>query len=167
MKPRLGMPGMLYLDEKSQLVQRLEKHDTNRPQPFPYDTSDVTRDLATLSYIQNLDVNSYVSLVLCVQRIEQSETSNTQEPFLVVHGIDMEQVSVGPIRLWRWTEADADMQQYGVYIIRGLKVARKTVWSYETNAYVASDDGSQTVESSFRVAVENVSEVPSIAGYFS
>ena len=167
LKPRVGQLGVLYWDEKSRLVQRLEKHDMNCPQPFPYDTSDVTDDFATRHHIQNAELGSYVSLVLCAHRTEQSETSTTQEPFLIVHGIDMDGAMVGPIRLWRWTEADADMQSGGVYIIRGLKVVKQTVWSDVQWAYIPSDDGSQTVESSFRVAVENVSGVPDITSYFS
>ena len=98
--------------------------------------------------------------------IEQSETSATQEPFLVVHGIDMDGAMVGPIRLWRWMTGDAAFQTGDVYIIRGLKVVKQTVWSGEQWAYISSDDGNQTVESSSCVAVEDVSGVSAIMSYF-
>ena len=166
-KPRVGQPGVVYCDERSQLVKRAEQHHANGTLPFPYDISEVTHDIATRDYIQHAELGSFVSLVLCAHQVEEGETSNTQEPYVTVHGIDMDGVAVGPVRLWRWTEAEASMQVGGVYIIRGLKVMKETVWSDEKWGYVPRDDGAQTVECNFRVAVEDVSGVQAIASYFS
>ena len=162
-KTRLGQPGVLYWDERTSMV----KHVASDLVPFSYDTSDITQDLATREFVQSAQIGSFVGLVLRVHQVEQGETIDKQETYLSVRGVDMDGQFFGPIRLWRWTEHDAHMRQDGVYIIRGLKVVKETEWSNDRWAYVPREDGTQTLESSFRVAVEDVSHVQDITQYFS
>jgi hypothetical protein len=162
-KTRVGQPGMLYWDERTSMVKNVASDLV----PFSYDTSDITQDFATREFVQSAPIGSFVGLVLRVHQAEECETNEKQEPYLSVRGVDMDGQICGPIRLWRWTEHDADMHQDGVYIIRGLKVMKETEWSNEKWAYVPREDGTQTLESSFRVAVEDVSQVQDITQYFS
>ena len=164
-RSRLGQVGVLYWDEHSSLAV-VSHHDTSVPPPFPYDISEVAQDFATMDYVQNAEVSSYVALVLLAHQVQQNETYNTQQPFLGINGVDMAGRPVGPIRLWRWTEADADMRPGNVYIIRGLKVVKETQWSDALYSYAPRDDGRQAVESSFRVAIEDVSHVEGIWAFF-
>ncbi len=52
LKPRGGQIGVLYWDAQTQLVKRLEQYDRNVPRSFPYDTTEVSNDLATFEFIQ-------------------------------------------------------------------------------------------------------------------
>ena len=136
------------------------------PLIFPYQPSEgPLSDFATRSYVQEADLGVFIALVMRVQSVEMRTTSEKCEPYLVVHGTDMDGRNIGPLRLWRFEEADVKVRK--VYIFRGLKVVLETVWSMEEWKYIPRQDKAQTVECTSRTAVENVSRVPSIAQYFS
>ena len=166
LKPRGGQIGVLYWDAQTQLVKRLEQYDRNVPRSFPYDKTEVSNDLATCEFIQTAQVGEFVALVLRTNSVEDGATS-AGEPYLTIYGLDMDGVAVGPLRLWRWTQAESGIAIGSVYIIRGLEVAKETTWSDDAWKYVPREDGAQTVECGFRTAVEDVTNVAAIMEYFS
>jgi hypothetical protein len=122
--------------------------------------------MATLEFVKGLQIGDFVGIVLRITYLDEGETSTTSEAFLTIYGIDMNGITVGPIRLWRWTAADCGMQIGGTYVIRGLRVVKETIWSDEKWGYVPREDGVMTLEHNFRLAVEDVSSVEHITAFF-
>ena len=163
LRPRAGQLGTLYWQESTTMVKRLEPFHTNTPPMFEYETSAVTQDLATMAFIQDLSKDDLAALVIRPQSVEQSWTQGN-EPFLIVHGYDMNNAATGALRLWR--HETGDMTAGNIYLIRGLKVANKNYWSDEDWGYVPTGDGAKVLEVSMRTAIEDVSHVEAIANYF-
>ena len=164
LRHRYGQTGVLHWEENTKLVRRMVTSFDQTPSSFSYDVSNVTQDFATWSYIQDCQLGQYVALVVYALSVEAKWTEATSEPFLVVHGKDMDGNRVNPLRLWRFEAGDVD--QGSVYIVRGLKVVNDTYWSSESGKYVPRDDGGKTVEATWRTAAENVDNVSSITYYF-
>ena len=61
-------------------------------------------------------IGSHVSLVLQVLVAEEKTTQDNGEPYLTVHGADMEHQSTGPIRMWRFGAGDIEAGQIYVLI---------------------------------------------------
>jgi len=162
-KPRAGQKGVLYYDEQSRLVECKQEHGTPM---FEYHVSEVSQDMASLEFVKSMQVGDFVAMVLRINQLEEGETSNTGEPFLCIYGMDMHTITVGPIRLWRWTLADSGMQIGGTYVLRGLRVVKETSWSDDKWAYAPREDGAMTVECNFRTAVEDVSTVEDMMSLF-
>ena len=97
------------------------------------------------------------------QSVEEQYTT-TGELYLRVHGFDMDGTATGAIRLWRYSANDIIAGQ--IYVIRGLKVVEETYWSAEAWKYVPNEDGTKTIEITYRTAVEDVTDVVEIAKYF-
>jgi hypothetical protein len=154
---------VLYFDDQSRLSECKQDHGTP---VFEYDLSEPYQNMATLEFVKGLQVGDFVGIVLRITYLEEGETSNTSEPFLCIYGTDMDGITVGPIRLWRWTAADCGMQIGGTYVLRGLRVVKETVWSDEKWGYVPREDGAMTLEHNFRLAVEDVSSVEHITAFF-
>ena len=163
LRPRAGQFGTIYWSEASKIVRHPEDTDAGYPKPFAYDVSTVTRDFATMTYIQETPKEEFVALVLRPRSVEE-RVAATGERFLAIHGYDMDGMATGPIRLWRH-ETD-DVIQGNIYIIRGLKVTEAWQWSDEELRYKTKTDGSKTVELTFRTAIEDVTEVADIAQFF-
>ena len=162
-KARLGQKGVLYFDDQSRLSECKQDHGTPL---FEYDLSEPYQNMATLEFVKSLQVGDFVGIVLRITYLEEGETSNTSEPFLCIYGIDMDGITVGPIRLWRWTAADCGMQVGSTCVLRGLRVVKETIWSDEKWGYVPREDGVMTLEHNFRLAVEDVSSVEHITAFF-
>ena len=112
------------------------------------------------------NVGDHVDLVVYVLMVEVKATEKG-EVYLELHGQDMERQSVSYLRLWRFEEED--VQSGRVYVVRGLKVKMETQWDSQAWKYVPILDGSRgkRIECQLRTAVEDVTHVPSIAGFFS
>ena len=163
LKARLGQKGVLYFDDQSRLSECKQDHGTPL---FEYDLSEPYQNMATLEFVKSLQVGDFVGIVLRITYLEEGETSNTAEPFLCIYGIDMDGITVGPIRLWRWTAADCGMQVGSTCVLRGLRVVKESIWSDEKWAYVPREDGAMTLEHNFRIAVEDVSSVEHITAFY-
>ena len=98
------------------------------------------------------------------QSVEEKTTSDKGEPYLVVHGIDMDGKATGPLRWWRFSPED--VEEGSIYIVRGLKIVTDTQWSHDHGKYMPRADNSKAFECSYRTAAENVSNVPAIAAWF-
>ena len=165
-KPRAGQKGVLYFDEQSLLVECKQEHSSINTLMFEHHLSEVSQDMATQDFVQSMQVGEFVAMVLRINQLEEGATNNTNEPFLCIYGMDMDTITVGPIRLWRWTVADCGMQLGNTYVLRGLRVVKETSWSDDKWAYVPREDGAMTVECNFRTAVEDVSQVEAIMALF-
>ena len=157
--------GIIYWSEVSKITRRTEHTDGGPGYPlhFGYDTSTVTRDFATMEFIQGVPTAEYVALVLRPRSVEERVTT-TGESFLAVHGFDMDGAATGAIRLWR--HEAYDIIQGNIYIIRGLKVAEVVSWSEDEWQWKAKKNGGKAVEHTFRTAIEDVTEVADISQFF-
>ena len=133
LQTRAGQYGTLFCEAETKVTTRCQESDPNNPYQFPYDVSDVSNDLATKKHVQNCNAGDFVALALYVVSTEEKSTANSGEPYLEVHGVDMERAHSGPIRLWQHDQTD--MEQGKVYIIRGLRVAVETYWSNDLWKY--------------------------------
>lgn len=86
------------------------------------------------------------------------------EPYASLQGRDMNGVVVGPLRLWRFSVADAHSNN--IYIIRGLKVILERYWCNQSWEYKPVTNGSKRLESNYRTALEDVTCIDSIAKMF-
>ena len=146
------------------ITKRLENVHADDPPAFEYDTTTVTRDLATIAHVQEQAKGTYIALVIRPQSVEELWTQS-DESYLCVHGYDMDGVATGPLRFWRHDQGDIIEGQ--IYIVRGLKVVDETYWSDDAYKYIPKEDGTKTVEISFRTSLEDVTEVKDIAQYFT
>ena len=161
LRPRPGQMGTLYWNTNTSIVKSPESNII--ADQFEYDTAATNKDLATINHMQQYNKGDMVALVIRPQSVEEQFTSNN-EGYLVVHGFDMECTATGPMRFWR--HEIGDIIEGKIYIVRGLKVVDQTYWSEDQYKYIPKEDGSKTVEISFRTALEDVSEVSDIAQYF-
>ena len=163
LRPSPGQVGLLHWEETTRVVKRLVETDGGFQQAFPYDTSAVSQDLATCGYIQESQLGQFVALVFLAISVEDKWIESSGDPYAVVYGKDMDGATT-TLLLWRFEEGE--VQQGQIYIARGLKVVSDTYWSAEHYKYVPRDDGSKTVECCWRTALEDVTQVSSIAQYF-
>ena len=78
---------------------------------FLFHTAAPWEDFASLAIVPSAAMNSFVSLVLRVHMTKEKTTSGKGEPYLVVHGIDMDGCTISPLRLWRFEASDVrDLQ---------------------------------------------------------
>ena len=94
---------------------------------------------------------------------EEKYTSTSGDPYLEVHGTDIEGAMVASLRLWRY--ADGDLTEGRTYIIRGLKVAAGMMGLSDEGRHVPRADKVRAVECSSRIAAEDVSHVAVISEY--
>ena len=80
-------------------------------------------------------------------RLSNEQTADEQ-PFLLVHGYDMESVPTGSLRFWRYE--DGDIVEGKTYIVCGLKVVDDKWWC-DGAGYVPKGDGSKTVVLSYLI----------------
>ena len=130
---------------------------------FQYTVDEVTDQFATMEHAQLANVNTYVDLPLHCTLVEQKEKMDG-ESYLSFYGRDMNGVLVGPLRLWRFNETDAHVNN--IYIIRGLKVILDTYWCNNSWEWKPCTDGSKRLECNFRTALEDVTTIESIASMF-
>ena len=76
----------------------------------------------------------------------------------------MNGAATGALRFWRYV--DGDIIEGRIYIVRGLKIVDETYWSDDAWKYVPKEDGTKTVEITFRTALEEVTDVVALARYF-
>ena len=164
LQTRIGDPGVLYWTEATKIVQRLEAVHRTTGCDFSYDVSEVSKDLATYDYVQNAHVGTKVALVLRVAALESKTTYESHEPYLEVHGVDMDGTQVAFLRLWQWT--CNEMRIGGTYIIRALEIKVATHWSMHEARYVPKSDNSKTLACTNLTAVEDVSHVLPITSFF-
>ena len=105
-----------------------------------------------------------VDFVIQVDSVQEHYTNATGEPYLRITGVDMDGMNVWPVLLWRFTEGELESNR--IYILRGMKVAKQTHWCEWSNCYVPYDDNRQKIESSFKTAVEDVTDAESMREYF-
>ena len=163
LRPRAGQMGTLYWSELARIVKSLEQVDAGVPPVFEYETAAVTQDLATMAHIQDYPKGDFVALVIRPQSVEARYTE-AGEPYLLVHGYDMNGAVTGALRFWRYE--DGDIIEGKIYIIRGLKIVDETCWSDDAWKYVPKEDGTKTVEIAYRTALEEVTDVVEVAQYF-
>ena len=92
LKPRPGQIGVLYWTEHTRTVLRLEDNDRGDVAIYPYDVTTFTNDFAAISTMQAEKVGSRVSLVLQVLVVGEKATQDKGDPYLTVHGVDMDGV---------------------------------------------------------------------------
>ena len=95
---------------------------------------------------------------------ERCTQDQRQESYLSVTGVDMNNVTVGPVLLWGYCAAE--VPSGCIYILRGLKVVQAKRWSNEDNKYMPRLDGARSLDCTYRTAVEDVSEVQAITQIF-
>ena len=81
----------------------VSKHQSTAPHAFAYETAGLD-DLATMSYLNECNVGTFVDLVIHATQVEarlSNEQTIDEQPFLLVHGYDMETVPTGALRFWR------------------------------------------------------------------
>ena len=102
LKPRLGQHGVLYWGEGSKKISCVRPIDAADPSAFEYDTSAVTRDLATWQHVQEYSKGEFIAPVIRTQSVEDRYTqTETEELFLQVYGHDISGltgVQVTPMR---------------------------------------------------------------------
>ena len=114
--------------------------------------------LATKAWIRDQStVGDYVDVYLQRIQVEPKWTATDGAPYLQLHGVDADGDAVGPLRLWRFV--DGDIRAHSAVVVRGLKVVHPTVWDDAQWAYVPQKDGTNTVECSYRTAVEHVEAI--------
>ena len=72
-------------------------HHSTAPDAFAYENMSLD-DLATMSYINECNVGIFVDLVIHATQVEarlSNEQTLDEQPFLLVHGYDMESVPTG------------------------------------------------------------------------
>ena len=156
LKIRAGQINMFYCSEATVVSNSTD------PQTFEYETAG-SDDLATMSYINECNVGIFVDLVIHTTQVEarlSNEQTADEQPFLLVHGYDMESVPTGSLRFWRYE--DGDIAEGKTYIVRGLKVVDDKWWC-DGAGYVPRGDGSKTVEICWRTAVEDVTHVQQLS----
>ena len=70
--------------------------------------------------------------------MEQKTTFDKGEPYLEVHGVDMDRVPITALRMWMFEEGE--IVPGNLYILRGLRVAPDRVWDDAAWKYVPSPD---------------------------
>ena len=158
LKIRLGQINMFYCGEATVV----SNHQSIAPHAFAYETAGLDH-LATMSYLNECNVSSFVDLVIHATQVEarlSNEQTIDEQPFLLVHGYDMETVPTGALRFWRYE--DGDIAEGKTYIVRGLKVVDDKWWC-DGAGYVPKGDGSKTVEICWRTAVEDVTHVQQLS----
>ena len=161
LKIRLGQINMFYCGEATVV----SNHHSTAPHAFAYETAGLDH-LATMSYLNECNVSSFVHLVIHATQVEarlSNEQTIDEQPFLLVHGYDMENVPTGALRFWRYE--DGDIAEGKTYIVRGLKVVDYKWWC-DGAGYVPKGDGSKTVEICWRTAVEDVTHMQQLARHF-
>ena len=124
----------------------------------------MSQDFATCGYVQESQLGQFVALVFLAISIEDKWTEGTGDPYALVYGRDMDGVTTGAMRFWRFEEGD--VQQGSIYIARGLKVVADKYWNNEEYRYVPRTDGVKSVECCWRTALEEVTHVSDIAFWF-
>ena len=163
LQPRAGQLGVLRWTDETRITSCLEPVHTDGPYVFPYDTT-LSYDFCTSSFAHECQVGEHVGLVLQVLMAEEKYTNNSGDPYLEVHGTDIEGAMVASLRLWRY--ANGDLTEGNTYIIRGLKVMLAKQWDAEQWKYIFRGDGSKTLECTSRTAVEDVSHIEAITAFF-
>ena len=161
LKIRAGQINMFYCGEATVV----SNHHSTAPHALAYETAGLD-DLATMSYINECNVGIFVDLVIHATQVEarlSNEQTLDEQPFLLVHGYDMESVPTGSLRFWRYE--DGDIAEGKTYIVRGLKVVNDKWWC-DGAGYVPKGDGSKTAEICWRTAVEDVIHVQQLARHF-
>jgi len=157
-KTRPGQKNTLYMNENSRVVQKLEVSDG----PLTLDNFYRMETLATVYWVhEHCEVGDYVDLFLRVQHVEPRETMTAGEPYVQIYGTDSDGASVGPLRLWRFS--DQDVRADTSVVIRGLKIAHQTAWDEETYTYASQKDKPLVMECSYRTSVEDVSHLARLA----
>jgi hypothetical protein len=159
---RPGQLGVVYANAQTEITNCLEP--TDPPVSFPYRTAEFCDRFATWKWATESALGTFVDIVVHVWQAEEKFTQNNQEPFMLVSGKDMDGVLIGPLRLWRHTEADIEAGR--TYVFRGLVVVVSKMWNQEKWTMVPNPDGIKEAECSQRTAVEDVSDVADIAAYF-
>ena len=75
----------------------VSNHHSTAPHAFAYETAGLD-DLATMSYLNQCNVGTFVDLVIHATQVEarlSNEQTLDEQPFLLVHGYDMESVPIG------------------------------------------------------------------------
>ncbi len=84
---------------------------------------------------------------------------------MVIYGIDSEGAPTHAVRFWMFEEGDIVTGR--VYIVRGLRVIRKRIWDFVKCKYVPKTDGPNTLDCTYRTALEDVTGVDVIARCFA
>ena len=152
LRPRAGQLGVLYWEPETSWRRQFPTSD--RGEGFNYFIGDVSNSFAKLSVVQDAALGSFGDLVVKPYSAEEKYAQNGEgDIFLTVSGHDMDGAVAGPLRLWQF---DAnDVAEFGVYIIRGMKVVNAMYWSHETSRYEPRADGIKSIECSFRTVVED------------
>jgi len=165
-KPRVGQLGVLYADEMTRFVVKMEAGDGDGFPTFPYSTTEICNTFATMGHAQEVALGSHIDVVVHAVLVEERCTNDgRQESYVSVQGVDMNNTPVGPVLLWGY--GGAEVLCGCIYILRGLRVAQAKKWSHEEDRYMPRLDGARSLDCSFRTAVEDVSEVKSIANFFN
>ena len=164
-KPRVGQVGVLYADDSTRFVNKLEPADGGGFPTFQYITTQACDTFGTMARAQEVILGMHIDLVLRIFIVEERCTQDSrQESYLSINGLDMDGETVGPVLLWGYVAGE--VQNGSIYIIRGLKVVQAKRWSLEEGKYVPRTDGARSLDCTYRTAVEDVSEVQAITLIF-
>jgi hypothetical protein len=164
-KPRVGQVGVLYADDSTRFVNKLEPADGGGFPTFQYITTQACDTFGTMARAQEVILGMHIDLVLRIFLVDERYTQDArQESHLSISGLDMDGETVGPVLLWGYVAGE--VQNGSIYIIRGLKVVQAKRWSLEEGKYVPRTDGARSLDCTYRTAVEDVSEVQAITLIF-
>ena len=131
---------------------------------FEYNTSVETQDFASIGFMNEVQFNSFLALVVKIIFFEEKWTNDGREPFLVVSAVDMYGTALPELRLWHFDSND--IITGALYIIRGLEVVPSETYNYDTGRYEKRGDGSKALRCNFRTAMEDVSHITQILSFF-
>ena len=107
------------------------------------DVSTYSKDFASWGFATQGTIGEFFALVIKATSVEQKTTFDKGEPYLEVHGVDMDRVPITALRMWMFEEGE--IVPGNLYILRGLRVAPDRVWDDAAWKYVlAPTDGSLT-----------------------
>ena len=163
LRAKQGYVGILTWEADTKLVCLGPFGSASGP-TCPYMNSAATDGLATCNSVHHKSLGEYVDFVIKVNSAQEYMSSINGEPYLRIHGFDMENNHVWPLFMWRFKEGD--LVNNRIYILRGMKVVKETQWCVHSHAWMPFEDARQKIECSFRTAVEDVTDVQTIKEYF-
>ena len=150
-----GSPGILYWTKRTEMSLRSRPGNSKSNYIFPYDvTSDYSKDFASMNFVRECSVGTYVALPMRITDVVSKWTSTQNEPYLELFGFDIEKGKVGPLRLWNYEEGD--INPGSAYFVRGLRVVNDRAYDQATGTWYRSPDMPKIVDCNPRVACEDV-----------
>ena len=121
LRTRPGQSGLLFWTPDTGVTTHMESRHTSVPFQYPYDVSTYSKDFASWGFATQGTIGEFFALVIKATSVEQKTTFDKGEPYLEVHGVDMDR------SIWYSGEYT------GAFVIRVTKVVevaeRKAAWA--------------------------------------